>query len=451
MTPTPDARSRSSNILVVDDEATIRRTLGICLVNEGHTVHEAGGVREALELAQRQYFDLAFVDLRLGGQSGMDLMPDLLSANPGIRVIIITAFGGIENAVQAIKRGAFDYLPKPFLPEQVALMAKRALHSVVEGRRMDELDGFGLKADLSSRSPAVQKALALARQAAASEATLLIRGETGTGKGILARAIHAWSPRKSGPFAVVSCPALPSELLESELFGHLQGSFTGAHREQLGRVAQASGGTLFLDEIGDLPLMLQPKILRFIQDHEYERLGDSVTRKANVRVLAATNVDLKAGVGTGRFREDLYYRLNVIEIVLPPLRERREDIVPLAQGMLERFAAENKRPVERFSEDAKAFLEFHPWPGNLRELSNAVEKGVIFAAGPEVARANLTLDLKPRTTDQRIGDAISLEQLEESHITRVLAGNKSLDAAAAILGIDTSTLWRKRKKYGLKS
>ena len=447
----PPIIAAPANILIVDDDATIRRTLSICLENENHKIHAAGNIREALEVAGRQYFDLAFVDLRLGGQSGLDLIPELHSANPGIRVVLITAFGGIETAVQAIKRGAYDYLPKPFTPDQVTLMAQRALHDRLEDTRQDELDSMGLKADLSSRSPAVQKAMALARQAAASEATILIRGETGTGKGFLARAIHAWSGRRNGPFAVVSCPSIPSELLESELFGHLQGSFTGAHREQAGRVAQAAGGTLFLDEIGDLPTVLQPKILRFIQDHEYERLGDSVTKQADVRVVAATNVDLRAEVLTGRFREDLYYRLNVIEISLPPLRERREDIVPMAQRMLERLASENERSVTRFSDDALEYLRSHDWPGNLRELSNAVEKGVIFSTGPEVARAHLTTEFRPRTVEQRIGDAISLEQLEESHIRRVLTVHKSLDASARILGIDASTLWRKRKKYGIRT
>jgi NtrC-family two-component system response regulator AlgB len=441
----------TASVLVVDDDPTIRRMLSICLANNGYKVCEVGGFRETLEEVQRQYFDLAFVDLRLGAQSGMDLIPELQSANPGIRIIMITAFGGIENAVQAIKRGASDYLPKPFLPEQVALMAQKALHARAEEFGLDELDRFGLKADLSSRSPVMQRALALARQAASSEATLLIRGETGTGKGVLARAIHNWSPRRNGPFSVVSCPALPSELLESELFGHQQGSFTGAHREQIGRVAQAAGGTLFLDEIGDLPPGLQPKILRFIQDHDYERLGDSVTRKADVRVVVATNVDLKAGVLSGRFREDLYYRLNVIEIVLPPLRERREDVLPLALGLLASFAAENMRPGLHFSEDAEAFLQSHNWPGNLRELSNAIEKGVIFATGSEVAKAHLTTEFRiPQPAEQRIGDAISLEQLEETHIRRVLNVHRSLEAAAAVLGIDASTLWRKRKKYGIK-
>ena len=443
--PNPSA----AQILVVDDEANIRRTMALCLEGEGYRVATAAGVPEALEAAASQHIDLAFVDLRLGPRSGLDLIPELHAANPGIRVILITAYGGIETAVQAIKRGAFDYLPKPFEPEQVKVMAQRALQARLEELRLGELDQLGGKADLVSRTPSMQKALALARQAAASDATILIRGETGTGKGVLARAIHAWSGRRANPFAVVSCPSIPTELLESELFGHVQGSFTGAHREQPGRVALAAGGTLFLDEIGDLPLQLQPKILRFIQEHEYERLGDPVTRKADVRVLAATHLDLKAGVLNGHFREDLYYRLNVIEIDLPPLRERREDIMPMAQRMLERFAGEHERPVTHFSAEVEAFLRSHDWPGNLRELSNAVERAVIFSQGPEASWANMNSELRPRSAEQRIGDAISLEALEEGHIRRVLANHSSLEAAAQVLGIDVSTLWRKRKKYGL--
>lgn len=446
------AESSSSpiNVLVVDDDPTIRRTVAICLEQDHYRAQGAGGVRQALDLAERQYFDLAFVDLRLGSQSGLDLIPELQSANPGIRIVMITGFGGIETAIQAIKRGAYDYLPKPFEPAQISMLAQRALQSRLEENRVAELDRLGLKADLSSRSPAVQKAMALARQAAQSEATILIRGETGTGKGVLARAIHAWSGRRTGPFAVVSCPSIPSELLESELFGHMQGSFTGAHREQAGRVAQAAGGTLFLDEIGDLPMVLQPKILRFIQDHEYERLGDSTPREADVRVVAATHVDLKAGLMAGRFREDLYYRLNVIEITLLPLRERREDILPMARKMLEHFASENGRPVTRFSDEAEAFLLTHSWPGNLRELSNAVEKGVIFSTGSEVAKVHMSSDLRLRTAERRVGDDISLEQLEESHIRRILTAHRSLESAARVLGIDASTLWRKRKKYGIR-
>ena len=442
----------SPSILVVDDEATIRRTMTLCLQAEGYRLQEAASAREALAEADRQYFDAAFVDIRLGTQSGMDLIPGLLERNPGIRIVMITAYATVQSAVEAVKLGAFDYLPKPFDPPEVALMAKRAVQARRERARAAELARSEKGMDLESAAPAVQKALALARQAAASDATILIRGETGTGKGVLARAIHAWSGRRERPFGVVSCPAIPTELLESELFGHAQGSFTGAHREQVGRVAQAAGGTLFLDEIGDLPMQLQPKILRFIQDHEYERLGEAATRKADVRVLAATHIDLKSAVAAGRFREDLYYRLNVIEIDLPPLRERREDILPLARRMLANFAAENKRDITGFTEESQAALAAHDWPGNLRELSNAMERAAILTQGSLVSWE------RPGTGAPGTGQAqpdpgadLTLDALEERHIRRVLAAAKPLEESARILGIDVATLWRKRKKYGLLS
>lgn len=435
------------NILVVDDEATIRRTLAICLDGEGYALREAASPREALAEAGRHYFDVAFVDLRLGTQSGMDLIPALLEANAGIRIVMITAHATIENAVEAIKHGAFDYLPKPFVPAQVALMAKRAAQAGIERARASEPAG---NLDLQSASPAVQRALGLAKQAAASDATILIRGETGTGKGVLARAVHAWSARRDHSFSVVSCPSIPLELLESELFGHVQGSFTGAHRDQPGRVAQAQKGTLFLDEIGDLPLSLQAKMLRFIQDHEYERLGESTTRKADVRVLTATHIDLEAAVRAGRFREDLFYRLNVIEISLPALRDRREDLLPLARRLLRRFAAENHRTVGDFSPEAEAWLSAHDWPGNLRELSNAMERAAILTQGPEVSVELLRTKLAvPGPSEPGPGSAVTLDELEQQHIRRVLATDKPLEHCARILGIDAATLWRKRKKYGL--
>jgi NtrC-family two-component system response regulator AlgB len=439
-------------ILIVDDEANIRRTLAICLEGEGYRLREATSAAEAMAEVEHQYFDAAFLDLRLGTQSGMDLIPRLLKANPGIRIVVITAYATIESAVEALKWGAFDYLPKPFTPQQVLLMAKRAVQARMESARQAEMLRLDRELDLESSVPAVQRAVAQARQAAATDATILILGETGTGKGVMARAIHAWSMRKKGPFAVVSCPAIPSELLESALFGHVQGSFTGAHKEQVGRVAQAAGGTLFLDEIGDLPLLLQAKMLRFIQDHEYERLGDSVTRKADVRVIAATHVDLAAAARAGRFREDLYYRLNVIEIRLPPLRERAEDILPLARGMLSRFAAENRRQPLSFTAEAESHIQAYAWPGNLRELSNTMERASILAQGSLVSMDQL-LSQSPAADDVAADDdpdaKLTLDALEEQHIRGVLAAGKSLDESARILGIDVATLWRKRKKYGL--
>src|SRR5208337_4406145 len=337
-------------ILVVDDEPNIRKTLTISMEAEGHRVVAVSNARDALSEANRRFFDLALVDLRLGTESGMSLLPALLAACPWVKIVVITAYASIDTAVEAMRRGAFDYLPKPFTHDQVAALTRkiaevRALEQKVESLQED-LHQAVPEADLASRNPAMQRTLEMAQKVADSAATILIRGESGTGKTVLARAIHSWSRRGANTFGVVSCPSLSPELLESELFGHVKGSFTGALRDHPGRIAACEGGTLFLDEIGDLPLRLQPKLLRVLEDREYERVGDLVTRKADVRIIAATSLDLEVAVKERRFREDLFYRLNVVEILVPPLRERREDILPLAERLLAFFARQNHRRVQ---------------------------------------------------------------------------------------------------------
>jgi NtrC-family two-component system response regulator AlgB len=297
-------------------------------------------------------------------------------------------------------------------------------------------------------SPTMQRAIALARQVAASNATVLITGETGTGKGVVARAIHRWSPRAQKPFAVISCPSLSAELLESELFGHNRGAFTGAVRDNPGRVASCEGGTLFLDEIGDLPLSVQPKLLRFIQEREYERVGDAITRSADVRVIAATNRDLLADVKAGTFREDLYYRLNVFQVDLPALRERAEDIEPLSRRLLSFLATQNHRHAMTLTGDAIDSLKRHAWPGNVRELRNTLERAAILCQGQTVGKETFPF-IRSGSAEAKIGDHVSIEAIEEQHIKQVLATTPSLEAAAAVLGIDQATLWRRRKKYGI--
>src|SRR5512136_723008 len=313
------------NILVVDDEANIRKTLAVCLETRGHRVTAVGSLKDAQEAAALQVFDLAFVDLRLGTESGMDLISFLLAACPWLKIVVITAYASVDTAVEAIRRGATDYISKPFKPDQVALVTERiaTLHSMEQriSRLQEDLERVHPEILFKSDHPGMQRAIELARQVAPSAAVVMLRGPSGTGKTVLARAIHGWSQRAPKPLGIISCPTLSPELLESELFGHVKGAFTGALRDNPGRVAACEGGTLFLDEIGDLPLSLQPKLLRFIQEREYERVGDTVTRKADVRLITATNVDLEKAAREGRFREDLFFRLNVVQIEVPPLRD----------------------------------------------------------------------------------------------------------------------------------
>jgi len=442
------------NILVVDDEANIRKTLAFCLEAEGHKIVGVSNFKDAVAEASRQAFDMAFVDLRLGLDNGLDLIPALQTARPWLKIIVITAYAAIDTAVEAMRRGATDYIPKPFIPAQVKLAVQkvaemRSLEQRIESLQED-VGRSNPEIDLSSAYPAVQCAISLARQVAPTDATILLRGMSGTGKSVLARAIHAWSSRQGKPVAVVSCPTLSEELLQSELFGHIKGAFTNAVRDNPGRIAACEGGTLFLDEIGDLPLSIQPKLLRVIQEREYERLGDQATYKADVRIIAATNMDLEQAVNAGRFREDLFYRLNVIQIEMPPLRERSDDIPALAGRLLAFFGRNNHRSFAGFTPEALDILKQYAWPGNLRELRNTIERASILCRSEWIGPEYLPEGIPSGCGEaQKPGDLVSLEKIEEDHIRRVLAAAKSLQEAADILGIDQATLWRRRKKYGI--
>jgi NtrC-family two-component system response regulator AlgB len=443
------------NLLIIDDEAALRKSLRLALETMGHRVAEAGNGDQAQDVLSHGLFDVAFLDLRLGRERGTDLLPALLRLAPGLSVVVVTAFATIETAVEAMRQGAFDYLPKPFTPNQLRVIldriaSLRRLRSHVEELE-EQVRAVVPEADLRTLEPVMSQALDVAFRAAASEATVLIRGESGTGKGVLARAIHARSPRSAGPFVTVHCPSLSAELLESELFGHVKGAFTGAVHDTVGKVAVAEGGTLFLDEVGEMPVAPQSKLLRLLQEKRYERVGETRTRVSDARILAATNRDLQSAVAAGGFREDLLYRLNVIEVEVPPLRRRRQDIPPLAGHLLGFFARQSGKSGLRFTAEAQEALTRYPWPGNVRELRNAIERGVILCTGATVGLTDLPSQMGSSAPAERleVGGRLTLSQLEVEHIRRILATTSTLEEAAEVLGIDPSTLYRKRKTYGL--
>jgi NtrC-family two-component system response regulator AlgB len=365
----------------------------------------------------------------------------------------MTAYATIDSAVKAIQTGAADYLAKPFTPAQIRHIVEQCVTRRNLTRQIHDLQGRLREAtpeiELESAAPKVRSIMDLAAKAAVSDAAVLLRGESGTGKTVLARMIHQWSPRSGQPFVVVNCPTLSEELLASELFGHVRGAFTGAVRDQAGRVEAAEGGTLFLDEIGEISPSLQAKLLRIVEQKEFERLGENRTRRANVRVIAATNRDLEEQVRSGVFREDLLYRLSVIELRLPALRERAEDIPRLAEIFLAFYATAAHRRRQRLSATAEAAIVAYSWPGNIRELRNTIERAAILWPAeiiqPEAFPAHISNRLKARAPE--VGGDFSLEEVEREHILRVLARSGTLEQAAEVLGIDASTLWRKRKKY----
>jgi NtrC-family two-component system response regulator AlgB len=440
-------------VLIIDDEKNIRTTLALCLEQFGCEVTGTGAPESALLLLSQQVFDLVFLDLRLGDSNGLDLIPKFLAESPNLIIVVMTAYATIDSAIEAIKRGAGDYLPKPFQPAQIRHVVDQSIKQRDLKRQVTDLQGRLREAapetDLESQSSKLHAVFEVAQRAAVSDAPVLLRGESGTGKSILARWIHSLSPRSRQPFVVVNCPTLSEELLSSELFGHSKGSFTGAVRDQPGRVESAEGGTLFLDEIGDVSPALQAKLLRFIEEKEFERLGENKTRRANVRTIAATNRDLDDHVRRGLFREDLLYRLNVIDLKLPPLRERTEDILPLARNFMAFFAKSARRQPMRLSEAAEQALLAYRWPGNIRELRNIIERAVILWPAQIIDLQAFPAHIAARDTTvaPQVGGNFTLDAIEHEHIKRVLARTETQENAAAILGIDASTLWRKRKKY----
>jgi NtrC-family two-component system response regulator AlgB len=436
-------------ILVVDDERNIRQHLTTFLRGLGHTVEAAGTGAEALAALERGAFDVVLSDVRMPSMDGMSLLTAVKGRAPDAIVVLMTAYATVPQAVEAMRAGAYDYLVKPFALDAVGLLLQRALELRSlrrENRRLRRAMEEPIL--LEPPSAAMRRTLELARRAAESDTTVLLTGESGTGKTILARRIHAWSARAAGPFVTVVCPTLAEHLLESELFGHVKGAFTGAWKDKPGRLEAAAGGTVFLDEVGELPSGLQAKLLRFLEERRFERVGGAGTIMVDARLVAATNRDLEAEVRAGRFREDLFYRLNVVGLRLPALRERREDVPVLIDHLLAVLAARHGREAIALAPDARRALEAYAWPGNVRELTNVLERAVVLRQGDVIELADLPDRLAAPAPAAPAGE--SLEEVERRHIEQVLGDSTTLEEAASRLGINVTTLWRKRKRYGIE-
>jgi DNA-binding NtrC family response regulator len=444
-----------ASILIVDDERRIRTHLTSYVRSLGYAVESAADGTEALAALGRRSFDVVISDVRMAGTDGIALLRETKRLAPDTTVILMTAYATVAQAVEAMRAGAYDYLVKPFSLDEVKIRLERVievqslrnenerLRSAVEGRVV-----------VDSASPAMRQALATARRAAESDVTMLLTGESGTGKTVMARQIHAWSPRRDGPFVTIACTTLAEHLLESELFGHVKGAFTGAWKDKRGRLEAAAGGTVFLDEVGELPAELQAKLLRFLEEHRFERVGGSETLAVDVRVIAATNRNLDDEVRAGRFREDLYFRMNVLGLRLPALRERLEDLPALADHVAAMLALRHRRAGIRLARDARHALEAYHWPGNVRELANVLERAVVLSREDTIQCEDLPDHLVAPASEaggtETSPKGLSLDQVERLHVQRALAESSTLEEAAERLGIDVTTLWRKRRRWGLE-
>lgn len=451
-----DASKQKYEILVVDDEASQRELLEMVLTEEGYLVEAAASGEEAVSRIEDRFYNLVIMDLKMGGMGGIEALKEIKSISPAIQVLIITAYASVDSAVEAMREGALNYLTKPIDLEELKIQVEKTklmsdLVAENESLRV-QVEGSFDNTEIIGNSPGIHEIFDTLKMVAPTDATVLILGESGTGKELIADAIHRNSPRASGPLVKVNCAALPETLLESELFGHEKGSFTGAVSRREGRFKLADGGTLFLDEIAEMSLVLQAKLLRVIQNGSFERVGGTETIVVDVRLIVATNRDLEMEVREGRFREDLYYRLNVIPVLLPPLRERRGDIPLLAEHFLGSISRRNRKEVRGFTPQAMDLLIRNRWKGNIRELENVIERAVIMARGEMIQPEDLPAHVRADQGEEAVGVTAGrpLSELEREAILRTLdltGGNRT--EAAKLLGISRRTLQYKLKEYGI--
>lgn len=449
-----------ANILIVEDDPLQRRLIKENLEQEDYTVFEASSGKEALDVISLHPVDIAVVDYRLDGETGISVIQEILEQNPLITPIMVTAFGNIENAVEAIKKGAYDYIVKPIDFDKFLLVIARALERQKLKKEISKLQS-SLEEKFSPQnfvfsSSKMEGVALLVSKASKSDATVLISGETGTGKDFVAKTIHFSSKRKKGPYLVVNIPSFPETLIESELFGAEKGPFTGAYERKIGKFEAASGGTIFLDEIGDLPTQLQVKLLRFLQEKEFYRLGSSQPLKSDVRIIAATNKDLEKLMKKEKFRPDLYYRLNVIQIHVPPLKKRKEDIAPLVDHFIRKYSEREGKKIEEISAEAMNSLLKYPFPGNIRELENIIERAAVFCEGSFITSADLPIFLKEKREEELTQEGLSLndkvKQLEIKEIKKALLESGAVKSKAArTLGVTERILSYKMKIYNLSS
>ncbi len=444
----------AGNILLIDDEEKLRGLLSRIVRLEGFSIFEAASLKAASKILEKEAIDVLLCDVKLPDGTGVDFVPVLRQKYPSTEIILLTAYGNIADGVQAMKSGAFDYIIKGDDNDKIIPLLNRAVEKVQLQKRIAQLEQqvgkkYGFDSILGS-SPVVQEAVALARKVAPTEATVLLLGETGTGKEVFAQAIHNGSKRTGKPFMALNCSAFNRELLESEIFGHKAGAFTGALKDKKGLIEEASAGTLFMDEMGEMPVDLQAKLLRVLETNEFIKVGDTKPTRVNVRIIAATNRDLQQDVKDGRFREDLFYRINIFTITLPPLRERKKDIPVLADYFMQLFAQKTNMRISGMSSHFLEHLQQHEWKGNIRELKNEMERAVILADGPTLQTSQLPLDLQSTHFAAGALSAFDLASVEKLHILRVLhhtKGNKT--ETARLLNIGLTTLYRKIEEYGL--